>query len=65
MLVLTRKVGERIIIDDYIVIEVLDTQKSRIKVGIHAPPHVKVLRQEVLARSGVQEQDRDRSREQR
>jgi carbon storage regulator len=55
MLVLTRKVGERIVIDDTIVIEVLETQSSRIRVGIHAPPHVKILRQELLIRDNAKQ----------
>jgi carbon storage regulator len=50
VLVLTRKVGERIVIDDTIVIEVLEAQTGRIRVGIQAPPDVKILRHELIAR---------------
>jgi carbon storage regulator len=49
MLVLTRKVGERIVIDDNILIEVLEVQGNRVRIGIQAPQGVTILRQELLA----------------
>ncbi len=55
MLVLTRKIGERIVIDHSIVIEILETQSTRIKVGIQAPPQVKIVRQELLTRDNSKE----------
>jgi carbon storage regulator len=48
MLVLTRKAGERIVIDDSIVVEVLEVQGNRIRIGIQAPQGVTILRQELL-----------------
>jgi len=47
MLVLTRKLGERVVIDDRIVIEVLDIKGSRVRLGIEAPPGVSILREEL------------------
>jgi carbon storage regulator len=48
MLVLTRKVGERIFIGDNIILEVLSVQGNRIRLGIQAPAGVSVLREELL-----------------
>jgi carbon storage regulator len=46
MLVLTRKVGERIIIGDDIVITVTKIQGNRIQVAIEAPANKKIIRGE-------------------
>ena len=52
MLVLSRKVGESILINESIRITVVQSAKNgRIRLGIDAPPEVKVLREE-LTRSG-------------
>jgi carbon storage regulator len=48
MLVLTRKAGERTVIDNDIVVEVLEVQGNRVRIGIQAPPGVTILRQELL-----------------
>ncbi|MFQ3650817.1 MAG: carbon storage regulator [Gemmataceae bacterium] len=48
MLVLTRKAGEQIRIDNHIVVEVLEIQGNRVRIGIHAPPGVSILREELL-----------------
>ena len=53
MLVLTRKVGERIVIDNRIVIEVISVQGGRIRLGIEAPADVHVLRSELLMPDAV------------
>jgi carbon storage regulator len=50
MLVLTRKPGERIIIDRDIVVEVLSVQGNRVRLGIQAPPGQGIFRQELLDR---------------
>lgn len=47
MLVLTRKKAETVQIGDDIVIKVIQTGRGAIKLGIEAPPHVRVLRGEV------------------
>jgi carbon storage regulator len=48
MLVLTRKAGERIVVDDSIVVEVLEVQGNRVRIGIQAPQGVPILREELL-----------------
>lgn len=47
MLILSRKVGQKIIINDNIELTILDTGASSIKIGIHAPAGVKIYREEV------------------
>ena len=47
MLVLTRKLGESILIDDNIKITVIDINKQQIKLGIDAPKHISINREEV------------------
>lgn len=48
MLVLTRKVGERILVGDDIVITVLDSRGDGVRIGIDAPRGVKIQREEVV-----------------
>ncbi len=50
MLVLSRKEGESIQIGDNIFLKVLRVQGDRIRLGIEAPRHVKVMRSEVEQR---------------
>ena len=44
MLVLTRKIGETITIDDNIVIQIVKVRGGQVRVGIEAPSDVKILR---------------------
>lgn len=48
MLVLARRIGERIVIDDQIIVEVLQVKGNRIRLGIQAPSGFSVLREELL-----------------
>ena len=50
MLVLTRQPGERLVIADAIVVTVVEVAKGKVRLGIEAPPEVRVLRQELLKR---------------
>jgi carbon storage regulator len=50
MLVLTRKINERIVINGDIVLEVLEVVGNRVRLGIQAPSGVPILREELLAR---------------
>ncbi len=47
MLILTRKLGESIIIEDNIKITVVDINKQQIKLGIDAPKHITINREEI------------------
>lgn len=48
MLVLTRKTGESLAINDNIRVTVLEVKGKTVRLGIEAPNDVKVYRQEVL-----------------
>ena len=56
MLVLTRTLGENIRIGDTVKITVLEVRSGQVKLGIEAPPEVKVHREEIYAR--IQEENR-------
>ena len=47
MLILSRRVGESIVIGQDIVIKVLDVQGQKVQLGVEAPKEVKVLRPEL------------------
>lgn len=47
MLVLARKVGEKIILNDNIEIIVLDSNQNTVRIGINAPKNVSVYREEL------------------
>jgi carbon storage regulator len=49
MLVLSRKVGEWVLIDGSISITVIATRGRTAKLGVAAPPEVAVLREELVA----------------
>ncbi|WP_182112611.1 carbon storage regulator CsrA [Actinotalea sp. JY-7876] len=48
MLVLSRRVGERLVIGDNIVITIIDVRSDGVRIGIDAPRDVRVNRAEVL-----------------
>lgn len=50
MLVLTRRVNEKILIGDNIVVTVLEVRGDQVRLGIDAPRDVKVFREEVVLR---------------
>ena len=50
MLILTRKVGESIRINDNICITVMDMDGKSIKIGIQAPKTISIHREEVFLR---------------
>jgi carbon storage regulator len=47
MLVLSRKVGDKLVIDGNITVEVVKISANRISLGIVAPSNVKILRGEL------------------
>ena len=56
MLILTRKLGESITIGEEIKIAVLECQGKQVKLGIIAPRHVKVHREEIFEK--IQEENK-------
>lgn len=47
MLVLTRRAGQRIVIDDNIVVSVVSLKNGQVRLGIEAPPQVHIVREEL------------------
>jgi carbon storage regulator len=52
MLVLSRKVNEKIIINGDIVLTVVKIDRNQVRLGIEAPEHVRVFREEIAGISG-------------
>jgi carbon storage regulator len=50
MLILTRKLGESIIVGENIQISIIDINKKNIKLGVNAPKSIAVFREEVFVK---------------
>lgn len=50
MLILTRRVGEKIIINDNIVVTLCGISTNQIRLGIEAPKEIEVHREEIYKR---------------
>lgn len=53
MLVLSRRVGEKIIIGDTITITVLEVRRGQVKIGVEAPRSVLIYRAELVPAESV------------
>lgn len=62
MLVLTRKLGESIAIDDHIKIVVVQIKGKQVRLGIQAPKETKIHREEVY--TSIQDQNKQAARPQ-
>lgn len=56
MLVLSRSKGEKIVINNDIVLTILEVSGDHVRIGIDAPPQVTVYREEIY--KALQEQNR-------
>jgi carbon storage regulator len=61
MLVLTRKVGEQIIIDGNIIVTITAIEGNKIRLGVQAPKSVTVDRAEIHARRIAEELEQPRT----
>jgi carbon storage regulator len=50
MLVMTRRIGERIVIGSNVTLTILSVQGNQVRVGIDAPRNIPVHRQEIYRR---------------
>lgn len=58
MLILTRRIGESIIIGDNILIMVLDVKGNQVRIGVNAPEEVSVHRKEIYERIQLENLDK-------
>ena len=50
MLILTRRVGETLMVGDEVTVTVLGTKGNQVRLGVNAPKHVGVHREEIYKR---------------
>lgn len=50
MLILSRRTDESIVIGDEVTITILSVKGKQVRIGINAPPHVSVHREEIYQR---------------
>ena len=58
MLILTRKVGESIMIGDSVEVKILGLRAGQVKIGIEAPKDLKVHREEIYERIRAEEENK-------
>jgi carbon storage regulator len=59
MLILTRRVGETLVIGDDVTITVLGVKGNQVRLGVNAPKEVAVHREEIYQRIQLEKQDKD------
>lgn len=57
MLVLSRKAGEKIRIGDDVTLTVISVKGKRIRLGVEAPQHCRIVRDEILWTDEVQPEE--------
>jgi carbon storage regulator len=53
MLVLSRKVGEKILIGDHVTVTVVRVNQGTVRIGVEAPDGVVILREEIKQQCSV------------
>ena len=50
MLILTRRVGESLVVGDDVILTVLGVKGNQVRIGVNAPKEISVHREEIYAR---------------
>ena len=58
MLILTRRIGETLMIGDDITVTVLDVKHGQVRIGVNAPKEIAVHREEIYNKIENQKQSR-------
>jgi carbon storage regulator len=58
MLILTRRVGETLMVGDEVTVTVLGVKGNQVRLGVNAPKHVAVHREEIYNRIQGEDQER-------
>jgi carbon storage regulator len=59
MLILTRRVGETLMIGDEVAVTVLGVKGNQVRIGVNAPKEVAVHREEIYERIKAEEHQRN------
>lgn len=63
MLILTRRVGETLMVGDDVTVTVLGVKGNQVRIGVNAPKDVSVHREEIYQRIQKEKQDAKQSGE--